>query len=782
MVQRIKQLSIACFRGATCPVEFDFEISKPAIVIFGENGTGKSTIVDTLDFICNGEIGSLKDRSSTRPREHLPSLNSDHMDLNVSIIFGGNTWEAKLDGGSPNITGPEGRPSARILRRSKILQVINEQPKQRYEALRSFIAVPGIEKSENSLRAVIKTVEEELNEAARAYSQAKTALEQLWEAEGKPEDDHWKWACQEAAKKPDDLTTLNTNAKNLIAALINSSSAKQQLDKDRENYQKNEARQKEDEKNLAAAEARAATSEIGATLVILLNDAKKFLEENQKAKLCPVCEREIEAKKLLSRIAGRLIEMSELDRLQKALERTKKNVSNAKSLGIRSRDKLVNHVKNLIALIKASKISEITKLNLNWDNYSGLLEKEPSTTSPKVLEQALKLMEVVAPYQTPLEKIQKDTQKSFNQLNAIQGHVSRVKENGKSMKELDTLDKQLKSILQVIETQRKGYVEEILKSISGTVDELFQKVHPGEGIGCVEFFLKPRVQGSLEFTGNFQTASKVPPQAYYSESHLDTLGVCVFLGLAKYFNDGNTIVVLDDVITSIDQAHMDRFMHLLHDEAQHFNQLIITTHYRPWRDKYRYARGPAGNVQLIELLHWSLPRGIRHTKTKLSIEELREYLVMEPMDRQIVSSKAGILLESLLDHLALLYECKLPRKPEPQYTLGDLTDCISSKLRKTLKIENMAEDTLVVAEELALESILNTISGMNWIRNQVGCHWNISGMDIGNSEIEGLANGTIQLAESLVCEYCGELPRVENDGSFWRCRCSRKRLYPLNNP
>ena len=73
----------------------------------------------------------------------------------------------------------------------------------------------------------------------------------------------------------------------------------------------------------------------------------------------------------------------------------------------------------------------------------------------------------------------------------------------------------------------------------------------------------------------------------------------MFLALAKHFIDANTVVVLDDVVTSIDQAHMERFMNLLHDEAANFNQLIITTHYRPWRDRYRYAKGPAANVQLI---------------------------------------------------------------------------------------------------------------------------------------------------------------------------------------
>ena len=39
---------------------------------------------------------------------------------------------------------------------------------------------------------------------------------------------------------------------------------------------------------------------------------------------------------------------------------------------------------------------------------------------------------------------------------------------------------------------------------------------------------------------------------------LDTLGVCVFLALAKYKKDDNTVVLLDDVVTSVDQVSVEQ--------------------------------------------------------------------------------------------------------------------------------------------------------------------------------------------------------------------------------
>jgi len=46
---RIERLTVENYRGASTRLQLDFESSKPIALVFGESGTGKTTIADALD-------------------------------------------------------------------------------------------------------------------------------------------------------------------------------------------------------------------------------------------------------------------------------------------------------------------------------------------------------------------------------------------------------------------------------------------------------------------------------------------------------------------------------------------------------------------------------------------------------------------------------------------------------------------------------------------------------------------------------------------------------------
>jgi len=485
---------------------------------------------------------------------------------------------------------------------------------------------------------------------------------------------------------------------------------------------------------------------------------------------------------LLKRIVERLADMKRTILLKRELDAANKAHENARAITTRDRTALIQSVRALADTLSKSKLPEVSSLGLDWSQYPSMRGTQAPDETDEVLREAQKLQLAAKACLEPIRTKHEAETSALSQLGMIRRAVATLEENTKKALDLDKRLKRAQKIQHVVETHRKDFVERILADISKEVGDLCEKIHPGEGIK-IRFFLNPKTRASLESLGEFEGVKDVPPQAYYSDSHLDTLGVCVFLALAKRFKDENTIVVLDDVVTSVDGPHMERFMDLLMDEAVHFSQLIVATHYRPWLERFRHARGPSADVDLIHLAPWSLARGIRPGKAKLAVKELEDAAASVPFDRQMVASKAGIFLESLLDQLALLYECKVARKPEPVYTLGELLGCFGKKLRTALKCEIHADGA--EPKEVALKPLLDGIAAITWIRNQVGCHWNNAGFDVPDADVEKFAQKTIELANTLICAKCGSLPIKNKTGSHWQCRCSKGNglyLFPLDNP
>ena len=81
-----------------------------------------------------------------------------------------------------------------ILRRNQLLKLIETQPAQRYEALRRFVNVDGVEQSEQHLRDCVRETNAELILLSQQLTDAQHELEKLWKAEGSPDGTSLKWA------------------------------------------------------------------------------------------------------------------------------------------------------------------------------------------------------------------------------------------------------------------------------------------------------------------------------------------------------------------------------------------------------------------------------------------------------------------------------------------------------------------------------------------------------------------------------------------------------------
>jgi len=150
-------------------------------------------------------------------------------------------------------------------------------------------------------------------------------------------------------------------------------------------------------------------------------------------------------------------------------------------------------------------------------------------------------------------------------------------------------------------------------------------------------------------------------------------------------------------------------------------------------------------------------------------------------DRQVISSKSGILLENLLDYLTDIYEYNLPKRKTLKYTLGELIDTLQPKYLKYIKaihttVTNASGKEETNETEHLLQPIIDDLKKLMFIRNQVGAHFNLD-ENASDDDVMLFGKKTLRLAEILVCRQTGQLPLTKS-GDHWKSKQGTIKLYP----
>lgn len=767
-VSPLKKLTIQHLRGSVIPFSLSFEKGKKLTVLYGENGTGKTTICDAFEFLAKGKVGSLEDRGLGKTNQYWHSVGKTPSDMLVTIETDDSTCSAKTHKNEVVAFPPEARPKVEVLRYSQILDLIEARPGDRYTAIRRFIDVSGIEASEASLRDLIRSLNSNRETAVARVQENEDAIRQFWDSAGKPSTDPISWAEQESAR---DISGIEE--------------ALQSLSKLRTAYQRlaDYPQKLEDAcATLEAAQAAAATSakrmeiqletmaEGAGELIDILEAAKSFLEQHPQPAHCPLCESSEKVLGLRETVAERMTQFASLQ----AAKRDKLLADQAVQAGQRKVQDLQDDAS------RDSKAFEAARMAHQWEQDM-LLPKEPCPTNLKTLAGWLESTCQLPEAWITAESIRREQNQFFGTLKRA---LETYQTNFKAQKDLDQLLPRLERTLKIVEEERRKFTDNMLRTIADEVGRLYEAVHPGEGLNKISLELDPKKRASLEIGASFAGQTGTPPQAYFSQSHLDTLGLCVFLALASLDGPTDTILVLDDILASVDEPHVERLIEMLYSEANRFRHCVITTHYRPWKQKIRWGWLQNGQCCFIELTKWTTTTGLTTIRSVPDIERLRQLLAETPPDPQLVCSKAGVILEAALDFLTQLYECAVPRRPNGLYTLGDLLPALDKKLRQSLKIEVLTGKDASGAptyQIISLTPMLNELMRIAQARNIFGCHFNTLSFELLESDAIGFGQQVLQLMELLTDSDTG-WPRNPKSGSYWATSGETRRLHPLKQP
>jgi energy-coupling factor transporter ATP-binding protein EcfA2 len=766
----LKSLKLTAFRGAASTFTLTFEKGKKLTLIYGENGTGKTTICDAFEFLAFERIGSLEDRGMGKGLEKFwPTAGKPASALAVELETSTSKCLGKIVNKKVSVTPAASRPKIELLRQRQILELIQAQPAKRYDAIKRFIDIEAFERSEETLRQLGKSLATEKVGAIAAEQENLNALQGFYEAAGSPPGlNAVSWAEQKLAEP---TTGLDAD----IAAIAKLRTAFDTLDAFPAKLQ---GKRDDVASALTAAniadqdqlDAIAAADSDAAQRVDVLNAGQSYLIAHPESAECPLCESTENIDELAATVKDKLDQLATLT----AATNKWKSAHAALKTAQDALKQMEADYAEAVATLSAAQSAHQWKPGVQ-------LPASAAPADPTALSAWLIANVATANTWANVEAGWRDESKFRAQLKAA---ANRYRTNAAAVAELSGLIPNVdKALAQCVE-ERQKFTDTIIGEIAKEVGKLYEKVHPGEGLDKIALELDPARRASLNLGATFE-GHDAPPQAYFSQSHLDTLGLCVFLALAARDRAIETVLILDDVLGSVDEPHVERVIGMIYEVSGGFQHTIVTTHYRPWREKYRWGwLKPGQPCQFVELTGWAIDDGIRIISSLPEVERLRTLLGESPVDIQSVCSKGGVILEATLDYLTQKYECPVPRRHGAAYTLGDLLPAINTKLRDALKVEmreGITDSTAAPSSTVALKPILDELMRIAQVRNAFGAHFKAISFELLDTDAIGFAKQVLELVDTLVCPDHG-WPSNSNSGSYWRNSGDTRRLHPLKRP
>jgi DNA repair exonuclease SbcCD ATPase subunit len=331
----------------------------------------------------------------------------------------------------------------------------------------------------------------------------------------------------------------------------------------------------------------------------LLNEGVKVIKNNVvTADYCPLCLQPKDKNQLLRELEARIAELQQTRKEKQKLDELKallkKELREAlQRLNYFLSEKYANTPENRELKEK------IENLKSGFEKYSMQLDVEIAPG------QELKAPEEIAmDREIPAQIAGSCTKKAAN-LKASRKDDLRFEVQSKILlsreayldiknlaKEKAALERQQRSLELIygefLKKQKEG-LESFLTHFSSDIDEFYRFMNPGERVEDIR--LVPLEENdelvglTLEF--KFFNNSESPPQKYLSESHLNCLGIAFFLTSVKAFNKKNKFFILDDVISGFDSSHRKRFADLLIEKFSDY-QIILMTHESDW---FEFVKG-----------------------------------------------------------------------------------------------------------------------------------------------------------------------------------------------
>ncbi|MCB0037564.1 MAG: hypothetical protein KDE51_26215 [Anaerolineales bacterium] len=310
-----------------------------------------------------------------------------------------------------------------------------------------------------------------------------------------------------------------------------------------------------------------------------------------------------------------------------------------------------------------------------------------------------------------------------------------------------TLD-QLTIVCDTIEAERKQEVKRNLERLEEDFQHFYSMLHPHEGFENIRLPVRVSATKSLKLKADFYVKQDTHPLAFLSEGHLDSLGLCIFLAFIKNAEKKFDIIVLDDVLSTVDAGHRLRAANLLAKEFDQY-QLIITTHDKLWANELNRI---INKSEIINVRTWS--KGVGATFVPhIPDWEFCQKLIDDARPAEAIAT-TGVQLEKLLSDLRVNLQIAIPAAEDDRYTLKPLLQGIESWSGKYKADKHFDQ---------SLKAIMLSINESIFLRNWVGAHYNAWAQQVSTSEAQDFLDASLKLKNIFSCVNCGQLLQYKNN-------------------
>ena len=781
----IERIELAAFRAFLEPQTILLRNRKKTnVAIFGRNGTGKSSLIDSLEYYFSergtlGILGKKKTETQAGPAaiRHLNAKADVGTYVHMSFKQGEDEF-GDLHPFSSRLTNA----AERVLRHTKVPFIIREndlnkfvlatKPNERYNELAGWLRMETLSKIQDNLKALRKRLKDESGRNGSISER----LKDLGECTG---GKILEW------DEPKILDWLNENVlsrlgvKNRFKTLSEKDPAFQEL-KDLAEIERKQTnpdnlrnllatinglhaqsavRQENPVGKIAMFEAAASDFNDASSKEERIRDETKesvfnevwksasvLLGDRNDLDRCPVCETEFSASPHGSRdsvranISDNLSKLDEYAKAEKEKNRTEAHLNAARQ---DLEKELVKFLAQAGSTYPHGDVDTYGKSLEAWRNGKGV----PDSTD--VLDA---LADLRASVEGMVERFGQNGECSFGdafdkvqELLEITAKLDLITHTKEEMSAAyDTVTEQSNAFNDTI----AEYIQSRVGSLTSEMNTIYKDIRGSDDVPGIRIALGREggvEQRTAQLFIDLEEHKGLPPSGFQSQSQINTLALAFRLAAIRMFNDAK-IIILDDVVSSYDEEHRSNIATVLDEHFKDF-QIVLSTHEKTFFDSLQYAVDK-NRWQFREIQYLKPGYGPIFDDHKTDIEKIKEKHGMN----ETAGNDMRRLVEKRLYDICADFQTQIKIRKNGRYEMEELKASLNNFLNKK---------NLAVPKNPYGESILEILGMMSTLNR--GSHYRH-----GQSSSVGDEKHDLKIIEYFLglftCPKCGRDRFVRKNG------------------